>query len=154
VTSSTPSDGAGIRGHATVGLDSNVLIYVLDDDPAHGGMAGAVIDAIARGEAHGILSTLVLTEVCSGPARVGDLALVDRLADDLKSLENTRFVPVSAEVAIDAAVLRAPGLLSTADAIHLASARSAGATAFVTNDRRIKSTPQVEVLYLDELDLS
>jgi predicted nucleic acid-binding protein len=38
------------------------------------------------------------------------------------------------------------------DAIHLASARSAGATAFVTNDRRIKPLPQLDVIYLDELD--
>jgi hypothetical protein len=35
--------------------------------------------------------------------------------------------------------------------IYLASARQAGATVFVTNDRRIRSMPQLEVSYLDEL---
>jgi len=50
---------------------------------------------------------------------------------------------------VEAAILRGSTPLSTADAIHLATARLAGATAFVTNDRRIRSTPGLEVLYLD-----
>ena len=33
------------------------------------------------------------------------------------------------------------------------TARAAGATAFVTNDRRIKSRPGLEVLYLDDLEV-
>jgi predicted nucleic acid-binding protein len=37
------------------------------------------------------------------------------------------------------------------DAVHLASARNAGATIFVTNDRRIRSIPRLAVVYLDDL---
>lgn len=37
------------------------------------------------------------------------------------------------------------------DAIHLATARAAGATALVTNDRRIRSVPRLEVIYLDDI---
>jgi len=37
------------------------------------------------------------------------------------------------------------------DAVHLACARAAGATAFLTNDRRIRSRPTLEVVYLDDL---
>lgn len=97
------------------------------------------------------MATLTLTEVCAGPARAGDPAMVERYADELTSLENVRLIPLTSEVAVDAAATRGTGPLGLADAIHLASARSAGATAFVTNDRRISSTPALEVLYLDEL---
>jgi predicted nucleic acid-binding protein len=38
--------------------------------------------------------------------------------------------------------------IALADAIHLATARTAGASAFVTNDRAIRSTPQLEVIRL------
>ena len=41
--------------------------------------------------------------------------------------------------------------MALADAIHLASARAAGATAFVTNDRRIRGSAKLEVIYLDDL---
>ena len=40
-----------------------------------------------------------------------------------------------------------------ADAIHVASARAAGATALITNDRRIRARTGLEVLYLDDLTL-
>jgi len=141
-----------LRGHQRVGIDSNVFIYLVEDDARFGPSAGELLDAVAIGEAAGVLSTLVLTEVCSGPRFVDDPALVERVADDIRSLENTTVVPVSADVAVDAAVLRGWQQLSMTDAIHLASARSAGATAFVTNDRRVKPLPQLDVIYLDELD--
>jgi predicted nucleic acid-binding protein len=38
-----------------------------------------------------------------------------------------------------------------ADSVHLATARNAGATAFVTNDPWVRSIPRLEVLYLDDL---
>jgi predicted nucleic acid-binding protein len=140
-----------VRGHARVGIDSNVLIYLLEDSGQLGQKAGTVLDAIARGEAVGILSVIALTEACAGPASARELALVERVADEIRSLENTEIIDVSADIAVDGAVIRTGRSLSTPDAIHLASARAAQATAFVTNDRRIKSSPQLEVLYLDEL---
>jgi predicted nucleic acid-binding protein len=42
--------------------------------------------------------------------------------------------------------------MSLADAVHLATARAAGATAFVTNDRRIRGSTKLAVVYLDDLD--
>ncbi len=140
-----------IRGHQRIGIDSNVLIYLLEGSGELADKAAVLLDGIAEGQAQGVLATLALAEICSGPAAAGEPALVERYADELRSLENTRLVPLSADIAIDAVVLRGGGSLSLADAIHLASARSVGATAFVTNDRRITSTPQLEVMYLDQV---
>ncbi len=138
--------------HKRVGIDSNVLIYLLEGSGSLADTAAVLLDAIADGRAEGVLATLAVAEICSGPAAAGEPALVERYADELGSLENVRLVPLSADVAVDAAVLRGDGSLSLADAIHLVSARHAGATAFVTNDRRIKTTPRLDVVYLDELD--
>jgi predicted nucleic acid-binding protein len=55
---------------------------------------------------------------------------------------------------VDAAVIGGIRGLSLADAVHLACARAAGATAFVTNDRRIRGSRKLEVVYLDELEPS
>ena len=56
-------------------------------------------------------------------------------------------------IAEDAAWIRGHSRLGLADAIHVAAARATGATAFITNDRRIKPRPNLDVFYLDDLEL-
>lgn len=141
----------GLRRHRRVGIDNNVLIYLLEQPGPLAVKAGDLLDEIAVGGAEGVLATLALTEVCAGPARAGDPALVERYADELTSLENVSFVPLTADLAVDVAAMRGTRSMRLPDAIHLASARHSGATAFVTNDRRIRSLPNLEVVYLDEL---
>jgi predicted nucleic acid-binding protein len=55
------------------------------------------------------------------------------------------------DLAVDAGVLRGRTGCSQADAIHLATARQAGATAFVTNDRRFRGLQNLEVVQLVDL---
>jgi predicted nucleic acid-binding protein len=139
--------------HERIGIDSNVLIYLLEGSGRLADAAGELVDGIAADLAEGVLSTLALAEICAGPAGAGEPALMERYADELRSLENVRLLPLSAEIAVDAAALRGSSGMSLADAIHVVSAVNSGATAFVTNDRRIKSTPQLAVVYLSQLSL-
>jgi len=140
-----------LRRHHRVAIDSNVLIYLLEGSGELADRCGELLDAIAAGEGEGVLATLALAEVCSGPARANDTAMVERYADELTSLEGVEVAPLDAETAVDAALLRGDGSLSITDAVHLATARRHGATAFVTNDRRITAIHRLEVAYLDEL---
>jgi predicted nucleic acid-binding protein len=136
--------------HRRVAIDSNVLIYLLEGSGKLADRCAELLDAIAAGEGEGILATLALAEVCSGPARANDTAMVERYADELTSLEGVTVAPLDADIAVEAALLRGDSSLSIADAIHLATARHHGATVFVTNDRRITAVHRLEVAYLDE----
>jgi predicted nucleic acid-binding protein len=136
--------------HRLVALDANVLIYVLEGSEAFGAQARAVIDAIDDGVLTASMATVGQVEVLAGPARVGDSAVFERTADELRSL-GLRLVPLTSAVAEDAAWLRGQGGLDLADAIHVASARAAGATALITNDRRILARAGLEILYLDDM---
>jgi predicted nucleic acid-binding protein len=61
-------------------------------------------------------------------------------------------VPLTADIAIDAGILRGLHGLSLPDAIHLATARQAGASAFITNDQRLRGLPKLDVIQLSDLD--
>jgi predicted nucleic acid-binding protein len=138
--------------HRLVALDANVLIYVLEGSEEFGARAQAVVDALDDGVLAASMATVGQVEILAGPARVGDAAIFERTADEMRSLGLTP-VQLTTAVAEDAAWLRGQGGLDLADAIHVASARATGATAFITNDRRIRARTGLEVLYLDDLEL-
>lgn len=140
-----------IARHEVVGLDSNVPIYLFDGTPPLADLAQAVLEAVERGDIAGVLATIGLTEVLSRPAALGDGALSERYARELRSIPNLRVVDLDAETAIDAAWGRSGGR-DLGDAVHIATARAAGATAFITNDARIRGRAGVEIVLLSELE--
>ena len=141
-------------GHRRVAIDANALIYLLEDSGPLADVGEALLDAAEAGRTIVVLASLGLAEVCAGPATAGDLALVERYADAISSMPGLRIQPLTADVAVDAAVIRGSRRISLADATHLASARAAGATAFVTNDRRVRGSARLLVVYLDELEVA
>ena len=115
-----------------------------------GEVAGRVVSALIEQGIEMVLATVGLTEVLTGPARAGDVVGFESLADEQRGM-GLRLVALDASNAEDAAWLRGRARLDLLDAIHVASARAAGATLFLTNDRGIPSVPQLAVVYLDDL---
>lgn len=140
--------------HRRVALDANVLIYLLEDRGPLADVGQALFDAAEGGRTAVVLASLSLAEICAGPARHGNLALVERYAEAIGSMPGLRIQSLTADVAVDAGVIRGARRISLADATHLASARAGGATAFVTNDRRVRGSPRLQVVYLDELEVA
>ena len=60
-------------------------------------------------------------------------------------------IPISRMILLSAARLRAETRLKLPDAIHVATAKWAGCTAFITNDRRVREGSGVPVILWDEL---
>lgn len=142
--------GELLERHRVVAIDSNVLIYLFEGTGGLADAAQALVDGIDEGGASGILATVGLTEVLTRPATLGDGALFERYAEELRTIPNLRIVPLDAELAVDAAWGRA-GERDLGDAIHVATARHAGATCFVTNDRRVRGRSGIEVVLLSDL---
>ena len=139
-----------LAGHRRIGLDSNILIYLLETSGPLADAAARIVDAIDAGTTEAVLSTVGLIEILAGPARAGDAAAFELTADALRDLL-IRVVSLDRATAEDAAWIQGSLGIGLEDAVHLASARNAGATAFVTNDRRLRSIPRLEVVYLDDL---
>lgn len=140
------------RSHQRIGIDSNVVIYALEGSGPESETARAVFNLMATGACSGVLSILGLIEILVGPARHAGDALAQRYADELTDLEGLAITGIDRDAAIQAAHARAGGT-ALADAIHLASARRFGASAFLTNDRRLKPLRGLEVIALPDLVL-
>lgn len=138
--------------HRRIAVDANVLIYLLEGDGRWGPVARALMKAVENGRVAAVLSAVGLAEVLTGPAR-DDLAHVERYNDEIRSIAGLKVVPFEGGLSPDAAVIRGVRRIGLSDAIHLATARAAGATAFVTNDRSLRSSTKLAVVYLDDLEV-
>lgn len=136
-----------VARHRRVGIDSNVFIYLFEGTGVEAVSAGLLLDAIEEGRCEGVLATVGLTEILTRPASLGDGALFERYADEIRSIRNLRMPPLDDETAVDAAWGRSTGR-DLGDAVHVATAKAAGATAFVTNDRRVRGRSTVEIVPL------
>jgi predicted nucleic acid-binding protein len=88
-------------------------------------------DAVQIGEAEGFVATITLTELVYIYARETDTATARLRVMQVQGSKLSP-VPLSAEIAVEAGMLKRPGI-PVADAVIAASALSAGA-AIVTND--------------------
>lgn len=119
-------------------LDSNILIYILDNASPFSKSAELLLKKIEGAESQVYLSTLARTEILHQPYQVS-VALGEKAKQLLSSFGFISFVEVSADITDSAAKLCAKvgTKLKNIDAIHLATALSVGATEFWTNDHAL-----------------
>lgn len=135
-------------------LDTNCFIYFLDPgQPERAGwLRSNLFEPLVTGRTHATSSTLMLVELLTLAHRRGDEDDARRLRTAVEELPNLTLVPLDADIAALAARLRGASGVTLGDAIHLAAARQAGASAFLTNDRRLtRRDASLEVLILDDL---
>ncbi|HHI75910.1 MAG TPA: PIN domain-containing protein [Gammaproteobacteria bacterium] len=145
--------GPVIAPGSRVLLDTVTLIHFLEGGGARQRVAERILSRIEQGRLHGLLSALAYTELLVPLYRDGEDPEARRLAARLAAFRNLETVPLTAEIAIEAARLRAMHGLRTPDAIHAATALVAGADGIVTNDRgfrRLDGT-SLKVWLIDEL---
>lgn len=137
--------------HRVLGVDTAVLIYHFEDVPPYSDFTEELFSAVARGEAELVIPALCAAEFLVKPWEGGE----ERAGEALRLLlgiPNARFVPLGVEEAAEAARLRSRYGLRMPDALVLAAAKGAGATALLTNDRRMGRVQEgLEVLVLDDL---
>lgn len=127
-----------LKSSQTISLDTNIFIRALDDSTNLGDKARELIIEIREATPRVFISTILLEE------------FFVRVYKDKREKEETNildfltigglgtFVSMDRQVALLAAKIRVDyPTLRAPDAIHLASAISAGANIFITTDKRI-----------------
>ena len=119
-------------------LDTVALIYFLEERPRYATKTEQIFGRIESGELQGIMATLVLAELLVPLYRCGDRQTASGLTNRLTNFRNLKVVPLTTEIGMEAARLRADHGLRTPDAIHGATAIVNEASGILTNDKRLK----------------
>jgi predicted nucleic acid-binding protein len=142
-----------LRRHRKVLIDSSVWIYHFEQHPGFGKAATEVIESLEEGYFRGVVSELTLLELTVRPLQLGRQDVADEYELLLSYFPNVELEPVTKEVLLEAAALRARHRLRTPDAILMATGIRSGATAAVTNDDGWKVVGAgIEIMLLSQLD--
>lgn len=139
-----------LEGHI-VALDTSPIISFIAQEAPYAELLQPLFVAIAAGKIRAATSTVTLVEVLVRPLRENNSELAAQYQDILLHSANLTVYPLSSEIALEAAELRAKLNLRTPDAIQVATARVSGADTFLTNDIRLRVPEGMTRLILDEL---
>jgi predicted nucleic acid-binding protein len=142
----------GIPGHhKRVLLDTSIWIYHFEQHPQLAAAAGKIIESLEEGKFRGVASELTLLELTVKPLQLGRQDVADDYEVLLGYFPNFELEPISREILLEAASLRARQRLRTPDAIQIATGLRTGATLAVTNDAGWRNFPLIETLILSDL---
>jgi predicted nucleic acid-binding protein len=136
-------------GDGPLGLDTAIFIYFIEQHRVYAPVLARLFQHLERERLQIVTSALTLLEALVVPYRSGDEILARKYEAILTNGKGLTLVAIDTPLIRLAAQIRATTSVRTPDALQLASALSARCTAFLTNDKRLSSLPNLAVLQLD-----
>lgn len=135
-------------GAGPVAVDTAAFIYFIEAHPTYLPALLPLFTAADLEQLMIVTSAITVLEVLVVPYRAGNMVLASRYEALLTRSRGMFLREIDRTQLLAAAQLRAVAGVRTPDALQLAAALSEGCTAFVTNDQRIRSLPNLPVLQL------
>ena len=140
---------SGIDKYRLVGLDSNVFIYHFEDNPKFTPHINVVFENLAKKHISGVTSIISVAETLSYPM---PQRIVQEIEEGFRSIPNLTIFDLNYKIAYEAArIRRLYRFLKLPDAVQLATALSAKAKIFITNDKRLKTFKELPITLLTEI---
>ena len=131
-------------------LDANIYIYAFELVEAKQEACSALFNYLDHDANRLIGSELLIPELLSKPMELNNQDLVDSYWDFLES-EDLDLLPLSKDMHLQAAELRAKYKLKAVDALHLATAIIMNCSAFVSDDAKLKRVTEIAVINLEQI---
>lgn len=139
-----------LRG-ARIYFDANVFIYHHDEDAKYQACLKALWEMLEDGDLQVVTSEFSLAECLIWPIKSRDRNAQQHFANTLSNGNQLIVVPISREILLEAARLRALHGLEMPDSIHSATAKIARCRWFLTNDAFLASASGAKSILLDTL---
>jgi predicted nucleic acid-binding protein len=117
-------------------LDSNIIIYLIEEPADFGHRASARITKMAEAGDRAVVSDLSRLECRANAVATGDQVTLSQY-DKFFGQAVERVMPLTTAVVDRATIIRGQYRFKTPDALHLAAAVEAGCEVFLTNDPRL-----------------
>lgn len=132
-------------------LDANTVIAIVEGVDELGPAQRTFLKSVDDGAVPAVSSEMTLAECLVRPFRERDGAAIATMLDFLDGRPTLPLVPLSRDVMIMAARIRAETAVKLPDAIHLACAIDAGCTVFVSADKRLQMIGDLRRASFDDL---
>jgi predicted nucleic acid-binding protein len=132
-------------------LDTNVFVYWLEGYAAFSQVLGDLFTRLTRGQFRGVTSEFTLAKCLVKPMIDQNQTRQSAFQAALVSSNGLLVQPVSREILIEAARMRATLRLTLPDAVHVATAHLTGYETFLTNDHRLRTPVGITVATMMEL---
>ena len=136
---------------STVYLDTNIFIYALEGYVEYMDILAFLFSLIDKKKLLAVTSELTLAESLVKPMLDNNIALQQSYKQAIQPTESLEISPITRDILIDAAELRATYSVQLPDAIHLATALKNRCHLFLSNDHRLKNIPSLEIIGLKAL---
>ena len=137
--------------HTVIGLDTAIFIYHLEAHLDYLPLTRAILQGVQAGQWQAITSTITIMELTTRPWQLNRPDIARQYEIILANFPNLRLREVDRDVARRAAQLRATHNLRPADALQVATAIVHQATAWVSNDKKLKRLASIlEIIILEE----
>ena len=133
-------------------FDSNIFIYAFEGLTPFGTVARRALAFLDNGEIHGVTSELTLAECLVKPLERNVQTAVAAYEECLQSDDTLSVVPITREILVAAAGIRAHHRLRLPDAIHAATAIALHCDRFLTNDDAFSKVSGLRVMKIADLE--
>ena len=130
-------------------LDTAPLIYFMEEENSFSFLLNELFSP--SNNCRFVTSVITLSEVLVMPLREGRTQLAKQYEEILTMSKNIDILDINIEIAKETAKIRADYLIKTPDAIQLATAKYSFVDYFLTNDLRLKSFRDLNIITLSDL---
>ena len=139
-------------GSEKIFFDTAPFIYLVENHPKYSqAVTDFIVDQLYLYEAFFFTSSITLAEFYVKPKKNNDLAVIEKFKNKLKEFNFTVF-DITSTIAEFSGDLRAKyDFLKTLDSIQLATAICFGCNTFFTNDKKLKSIQEINIVLIEDL---
>ncbi|AIE86754.1 type II toxin-antitoxin system VapC family toxin [Fimbriimonas ginsengisoli] len=131
--------------------DTMLFAYWLEKHPQYGSRVDRIVERMAERGDTLVTSVIALGELLVLPRKLGDAGMEGRIESFFRS-PSVQVLPFDYQQTHRFADVRAQYKIKSADAMHLATASTAGVDLFLTNDLALKRLVVQGIAFIDGID--